>query len=108
LGEWNAWWNTTIWRKEHSDSSINFDKSTLKSVAWEYIKPCARFHDGLLSVQYERCEVVLVHPAVKDTGTSVLARHSKSEECKKQAKRKGKEDIKLFIEKKKVRITSRL
>jgi hypothetical protein len=97
--EWHQWWSSTSWRQAHSTKQINFNVSKLRSPVWSVVINCAREKDGHPFIQCQRCEAILSHPAIKDSGTSTLARHPQTEECRKAAKQKGKESITIFMKK---------
>jgi hypothetical protein len=100
--EWAQWWNETAWRRENDLKRVLFDSQRLKSTVWQFMRSCAKLSDGTPYVQCERCGAILVHPCIKDAGTTALSRHLKSDECRRTAKQKGKGNIEFFSKRKKV------
>lgn len=44
--EWHQWWDSTSWRKEHSEKDFTWDVTDHKSQAWQVMMPCANLRTG--------------------------------------------------------------
>jgi|ERR1700710_191254 hypothetical protein len=94
----SLWWKQTQWRREHRKVSILWDTSLARAKAWTNFRTIASVKNGRPFVQCLRCHLTLRHPSIEHSGTSTLARHPTSKQCRKSAKRKGLAPIQRFVQ----------
>ena len=101
---WDGWWDQTPWRTENPTAKITWDHSKKRSEKWTNFRSLSRVSDGRPFVQCLRCDYVLQHPVLEQSGTSVLGRHVNSQQCKKSAKVQGLPPLADFLKRKSVRL----
>ena len=98
----SEWWEQTKWRQEHRKVQVTWDTSKLSAEAWKFFRCLARSDDGIPVVQCLRCDYTLSHPAIEQSGTSMLRRHVERKQCKHASLTKGLESITGFLTRQKV------
>ena len=99
------WWRETTWVVQQNDMSflditkqIGWDSLYRVSETWKKFHQAASCTTGEPVVMCQRCYTTLVHPKVKNTGTSALGKHLLSAQCRRELRDSSQSSISSFLQ----------
>jgi hypothetical protein len=98
-----TWWEKTHFHECYPNRRILWSHDKKRAPCWQFYRTIARSKDGKPYVQCTRCRTALLHPTIKNSGTTTLTRHVDSSDCKKISGYRGFGALKKFLQKSKVR-----